>query len=142
MKIKLSRLKQIIQEVVEEKYASERMDDIMQSTKEEGVVEEDASNCEELKNAYDDALGKMGIAGHDTQGPPEGYEEKEAAEKAWKESCPAEYESEMNARRVKDQEWHEKAMADYEQALDEMIAEEIEAALQEFIVEEAPPKEE
>ena len=74
MKIKLSRLKQIIQEVVEERYASERMDDIMQSTKEEEVVEE-----------------------------------------VVEETNP------------------------YEQALDEMIAEEIEAALQEFIVEEAPP---
>ena len=40
MQIKLSRLKQIISEVVEEKYAGERMDDIMQSSREEEVVEE------------------------------------------------------------------------------------------------------
>ena len=40
MQIKLSRLKQIIQEVVEERYASNRMDDIIQSTREEEVVEE------------------------------------------------------------------------------------------------------
>jgi len=55
MQIKLSRLKQIIQEVVEERYASERMDDIIQSTREEETIEETI----EETNPHDQALDEM-----------------------------------------------------------------------------------
>ena len=51
MEIKLSRLKQIISEVVKENYASERMDSIMQSARVEEPVEE--------VDPHDQALDEM-----------------------------------------------------------------------------------
>ena len=58
MQIKLSRLKQIIQEVVEERYASERMDDIIQSTREEETIEETIEEIDPHDQAIDDMIAE------------------------------------------------------------------------------------
>lgn len=66
MQIKLSRLKQIISEVVEEKYADERMGNIMQSTREEEVVEEidlhDQALDDMIAEEIEAAMGKFVVA--------------------------------------------------------------------------------
>ena len=58
MQIKLSRLKQIISEVVEEKYAGERMDDIMQSSREEETIEETVEEIDPHDQAIDDMIAE------------------------------------------------------------------------------------
>lgn len=58
MQIKLSRLKQIIQEVVEERYASDRMDDIIQSGREEEAIEETIEEIDPHDQAIDDMIAE------------------------------------------------------------------------------------
>jgi hypothetical protein len=71
MKIKLSRLKQIIQEVIEEKYASERMDDIMQSTREEEVDPHDQQLDEMIAEEIEAAMGQLTLEEEEVQGGEE-----------------------------------------------------------------------
>ena len=59
MEIKLSRLKQIISEVVEERYASGRMDDIMQSSREEEVDPHDQAIDEMIAEEIEAAIEKF-----------------------------------------------------------------------------------
>ncbi len=64
MEIKLSRLKQIISEVVQENYASERMDSIMQSARVEEVDPHDQALDEMIAEEIEAAIEKF-IIGED-----------------------------------------------------------------------------
>ena len=177
MQIKLSRLKQIISEVVEEKYAGERMDDIMQSSREEEVVDEsfgqssglgldrdpqwkqmeddmwDAMIC----NQREEKVLKLAMDAIKAEAAREGdpnltgkanalLADLMVAEQGWEKSgaCPKRYKEYMKSsgrpQRLRDadeQNLSETGEVDpHDQALDEMIAEEIEAAMGKFVVAE------
>mgnify|MGYP001427899625 CR=1 FL=1 len=72
MEIKLSRLKQIISEVVEERHASGRMDDIIQSTRGEEVDPRDQALDEMIAEEIEAAIEKFVVG--------EGEEEIDTAE--------------------------------------------------------------
>lgn len=73
MEIKLSRLKQIISEVVEERHASGRMDDIIQSTRGEEVDPRDQALDEMIAEEIEAAIEKfvVGEAGEYATGAPD-----------------------------------------------------------------------
>ena len=83
MEIKLSRLKQIISEVVEERHASGRMDDIIQSTREEEVDPHDQALDEMIAEEIEAAIDKFVIGeAEDNEEVVEDLEKDESEETA------------------------------------------------------------
>lgn len=87
MQIKLSRLKQIISEVVQENYASERMDSIMQSARVEEVDPHDQALDEMIAEEIEAAIEKFIIGeAEDSEEVVEDLEKDESEESAESDS--------------------------------------------------------